>query len=250
MRNQLLFSIAISEAAFSARALDVHLPHSSTGAAQPAITEFMAANTATLADEDGAFSDWLEIHNPDASPINLAGWFLTDTAGAKTKWQFPAVTVPGDGYIVVWASNKNRRTPGSPLHTNFALSAGGEYLGLIEPDGATVVSDYAPTFPAQSNDISYGRLFSADGDTLDAGYFRQPTPGRANGEFMLLALVTLSRPAGPFPDSFLLQLAGAGAGDCPPQTQGVGAGMAQTGSTSTVLKSAGETISRYSMSGE
>ena len=44
--------------------------------------------------------------------------------------------------------------------------------------------------------------------------------------------------------------AGAGAGDCPPQTQGVGAGMAQTGSTSTVLKSAGETISRYSMSGE
>ncbi len=185
----------------------------STGAAQPAITEFMAANTATLADEDGVFSDWIEIHNPDARPINLAGWYLTDTASAKTKWQFPAVTLPGDGYIVVWASNKNRRIPGSPLHTNFALSAGGEYLGLIKPDGATVVSDYAPTFPAQSNDLSYGRLFSADGDTLDAGYFRQPTPGRANGEFMLLALVTLSRPAGPFLDSFLLQLGGAGAGE-------------------------------------
>lgn len=183
------------------------------GVAGPAITEFMASNTATLADEDGAFSDWIEIHNPEASPINLAGWYLTDTASAKTRWPFPAVTVPGDGYIVVWASNKNRRTPGSPLHTNFALSAGGEYLGLIGPDGMTEVSAYAPTFPAQSNDVSYGRLTSADGESAETGYFRQPTPGRANGEFMLLSTVTLSRPAGPFPDSFLLQLAGAGAGE-------------------------------------
>ena len=30
---------------------------------------------------------------------------------------------------------------------------------------------------------------------------------------MLLATVTLSRPAGPFPDSFALQLGGAGAGE-------------------------------------
>ena len=35
-----------------------------------------------------------------------------------------------------------------------------------------------------------------------------------------------------------------------PHLLGVGSGMSQTGSTSTVLKSAGETISRYSMSGE
>ena len=35
-----------------------------------------------------------------------------------------------------------------------------------------------------------------------------------------------------------------------PSHQGVGAGMSQTGSTSTLLKSAGDTISRYSMSGE
>src|SRR5215212_7514139 len=27
------------------------------------ITEFMAANSTTLADEDGEFSDWIEIHN-------------------------------------------------------------------------------------------------------------------------------------------------------------------------------------------
>ena len=42
------------------------------------------------------------------------------------------------------------------------------------------------------------------------------------------------------------------AGDCVHQRpgDGVGSGMVQTGSTSTVRKSAGDTISRYSMSGE
>ncbi|MEY4813958.1 MAG: hypothetical protein RLZZ162_1031, partial [Verrucomicrobiota bacterium] len=32
--------------------------------ADPVITEFMASNTTTLADEDGAFPDWIEIFNP------------------------------------------------------------------------------------------------------------------------------------------------------------------------------------------
>ena len=33
--------------------------------ATPVISEFMADNDTVLADEDGDFSDWIEIHNPD-----------------------------------------------------------------------------------------------------------------------------------------------------------------------------------------
>ena len=47
-----------------------------TGFGAPLITEFMAANDSTLADEDGEFSDWIEIHNPDSTPISLAGYHL------------------------------------------------------------------------------------------------------------------------------------------------------------------------------
>ena len=43
----------------------------------PLITEFMAANVSTLADEDGEFSDWIEIQNPDTTPISLAQRTLT-----------------------------------------------------------------------------------------------------------------------------------------------------------------------------
>src|SRR5262249_39996624 len=59
-------------------------------------------------------------------------------------------------YLVVFASNKNRRTPGAPLHTNFKLDAAGEYLALVQPDGVTVASEYAPAFPPQVTDVSFG----------------------------------------------------------------------------------------------
>ncbi len=45
----------------------------------PQITEFLAVNSSDLTDGDGAFSDWIEIHNPGASPIDLSGWHLTDS---------------------------------------------------------------------------------------------------------------------------------------------------------------------------
>jgi hypothetical protein len=175
--------------------------------AEPVISEFMAANS-SIPDEDGAFSDWVEIFNPDPAPVNLDGWYLTDSAGSKTKWKFPAVTLQPNGYLVVWASNKNRRDPALPLHTNFALSAGGEYLGLVKPDGTTVVSEYGPSFPAQSDNISYG-LGSGPGGSTAVGYLRRPTPGAANAALTLLESVTLSREAGPFTGSFQLILSGA-----------------------------------------
>src|SRR5438093_575864 len=79
--------------------------------ADPIITEFMASNAKALADVDGDFSDWIEIYNPDAGPVSLDGWYLTDSATSKDKWKFPAITLPAGGYLVVFASNKNRRDP-------------------------------------------------------------------------------------------------------------------------------------------
>lgn len=112
------------------------------------INEFMASNQTTLADEDGAY--WLELYNAGVDPVDLTGWYLTDNALQKNKWQMPAVTLNPGGYLVIFASGKNRSVVGNPLHTNFSLSAAGEYLGLIKPDGTTVIDEYAPTFPAMA----------------------------------------------------------------------------------------------------
>src|ERR1041385_2855349 len=76
-------------------------------AAEPFISEFMPDNAHVLADEDGQFPDWIEIQNPNATPLNLAGYFLTDNPAQLNKWAFPAVTLAPNGFLVVFASGKN-----------------------------------------------------------------------------------------------------------------------------------------------
>ena len=125
-------------------------------AADPVISEFCASNQNGLQDENGDRPDWIEIHNPDATTADLTGWHLTDSVTNLAKWRFPATTIPAKGYLVVFASSKNRAVAGQPLHTNFSLSADGEFLALVKTDGVTTTSVYSPSFPIQYPNISYG----------------------------------------------------------------------------------------------
>ena len=140
----------------------------------------MAGNSRTIADEGGDYSDWIEILNDSLSPVNLAGWHLTDNAQDKSKWTFPAITLGANQRLLVWASNKNERDPGRPLHTNFRLDVGGEYLGLVRPDGVTVEHEFAAT--PQFSDVSYGMSQTAGQQVLlDYGApVRVKVPGDAS----------------------------------------------------------------------
>ncbi|MDF7800428.1 lamin tail domain-containing protein [Pontiellaceae bacterium B1224] len=127
------------------------------------ISECMADNDNTLQDIDGDFSDWIELYNNSSNAVNLAGWYLTDTTTNLTKWTLPAVTIPGKGFLVVFASDKDRAVSGAELHTNFKLSASGETVALVQPDGTTVENQIS--FPEQQEDISYGYGFSGGTST-------------------------------------------------------------------------------------
>ena len=126
-----------------------------TGHGQALLSEFQAANR-TLTDEDGTSSDWIELCNPTQQPVGLEGWFLTDDRANPAKWQFPATNLGPGQFLVVFASNKDRRLPGRPLHTNFKLSTEGEDLALVRPDGITRATEFGPAYPAQVDDVSYG----------------------------------------------------------------------------------------------
>ncbi|HQJ53747.1 MAG TPA: CotH kinase family protein, partial [Planctomycetota bacterium] len=140
------------------------------------INEFLASNRTILRDEDGQYSDWIELWNRGARPINLGGFALTDAASDPGRWPLPAVTLGADDYLVIFASGKDRRGAGGELHANFKLGAEGEYLGLYRLDAEpAVVHEYAPAFPEQRGDYSYG-LDSAGAPR----YFQTPTPGAAN----------------------------------------------------------------------
>jgi len=132
------------------------------------ISEFMAINNTTLADEDGTYSDWVELYNSSTNTVNLGGWYLANKATNLTHWMFPSTNLGPSRFLVVFASNKNRRVAGAPLHTNFKLSGSGEYLALVLPDGVTRASEFAPAFPQQYADISYGNVMTGAVSTLVA----------------------------------------------------------------------------------
>ena len=152
--------------------------------AAPYLSEFMASNTRTLKDETGRYVDWIELFNPSDVLLNLRGWSLTDDAGNLTKWRFPETNLAAGGFLVVFASGADRRTPGSRLHTDFQLSAGGGYLALVRPDGTNIASEFKPTYPPQVPDLSHGVVQVPQGNSWERGpsgvYFTQPTPGAPN----------------------------------------------------------------------
>ena len=56
------------------------------GVPAPVISEFLASNSGGLRDEEGDSPDWMEIHNPGATSVNLGGWFLTDATNRLNRW--------------------------------------------------------------------------------------------------------------------------------------------------------------------
>jgi hypothetical protein len=150
--------------------------------APPDLTEFLADNAGGLKDEDGNASDWIELQNPNSFGLGVGGYFLTDDPADLKKWPLPAVRIPANGSLIVFASGEDRRDPRGTLHTNFKLDAKGDFLALVDRDGTTVLRQYpadyppTPTFPKQGANVSYGI-----GSNNRVGYFRPPTPGATNG---------------------------------------------------------------------
>ncbi len=146
------------------------------------INEFMASNSSTIADESGAFEDWIEIYNAGSSDIDIAGYYMSDDPLNPTLWQIPstdpaATTIPAGGFLLLWA---DKDADEGELHLDFKLGAGGEDILLTLPDGLTLEDQV--TFGPQSDDVSYG-LTEDGGSTFD--FFPASTPGTSNESVML-----------------------------------------------------------------
>ncbi len=196
MRNRAVLPILLSGALLAA---------TFPAGAQVLVNEMMSTNRQVLRDEDGDTPDWVELRNAGPAPVNLAGWHLTDDSLETNKWPFPAVTLPPGGYVVVFASGKNRRE-GPQLHAGFRLGAGREGVWLYDPAGQPVSALPARCIPT---DASFGRLTSAE---AGLSHFARPTPGGPNdagSRFTVTAArdtVVFSQPGGVYEGALQLSL--------------------------------------------
>ena len=138
------------------------------------INEIMSKNDTSIRDNDGDFSDWIELYNSSNNPINLNGYYLSDNPEIPLKWSFGQVIVDPDSFIIVYASDKNRNISLNDLHTNFKIKSSGETLILSDENGNMIDSIFTGLIPS---DFSKGR--QPDGSDKWV-FFENITPGKQN----------------------------------------------------------------------
>ncbi|MGC3961203.1 MAG: lamin tail domain-containing protein [Verrucomicrobiota bacterium] len=145
------------------------------------INEWMASNTGFIRDPaDNDADDWFELYNPTATPVNLAGWFLSDDLSNRFQFTVPAgYNVPAHGYLLVWADDEPQQnaTNRIDLHVNFKLDKAGDAIVLSTTNG-TVMD--AVSFGLQTNNISQGHY--PDGGT---NLFFQTVPTPQGGNYFV-----------------------------------------------------------------
>ena len=170
------------------------------------ISELSTTGTFEYLDEEGDQEDWIEIHNPTGAAVSVAGLYLSDATNNLLRWEFPAINIQAGGFLVVFASEKNRRpTDGSNLHTNFALDSEGEYLAIVD-SASQVISEVAPMYPPQRAAFTFGF------DSSNNAYrYMNPTPSGSNDstdsfDRLFEQGVSFSIPRGYFDTPFAVEL--------------------------------------------
>lgn len=163
---------------------------------QVVINEFMADNTTTIADQDGDFSDWIELFNGNDNPINLLDFYLSDESDELNKWKFPEIIMQPHSFLLIFASGKDRLDI-DELHTNFKISSSGESLFLSNNLGQII--DHIEPVELTENK-SYGR--SPDG-SINLFPFLFTTPNNSNN---LNNQLTFEFKGGFYTDSFFQKI--------------------------------------------
>jgi hypothetical protein len=139
------------------------------------INEIMASNDKTLVDPDepGETPDWFELYNPGPGAVVLDGLGVADGEPLENGFVIaPGLTIPAGGFLVFFADNDVSQ---GPLHTNFALSAGGESVILYNVTTKQVIDriDFGPL----ETDQAYGRNPDGSGTPF---VLPAPSPGATN----------------------------------------------------------------------
>lgn len=152
---------------------DLSVPSLSPGSL--ILSEIAAANIAGLLDEDRDASDWIELLNTTAAPLDLTGVGLSTRGGQPYAFTFPPGTaIAARGRLLVFASGKGRRQWGRPLHAAWNIDSDKDRVYLTAPGNVLLDST---ALPATRPDVSWCRI--PDG----VGPFQHclaPTPLAAN----------------------------------------------------------------------
>jgi hypothetical protein len=131
-----------------------------------------------LTHPSGPLEDAIELFNPSPAPVNIGGWFVSDSQQNFKKYRLPAGTfVPGNGFLVLYQNQFNG--PGATVPFTLNSARGGE-VWLSAADGVGNLTGYraGAAFGAAESGVSIGRYETSGGADFTA--LNQRTFGEDN----------------------------------------------------------------------
>jgi hypothetical protein len=153
-----------------------------------------------LVHSDAPFEDAIELHNLSAAPVNIGGWFLSDSKNNLKKFEIPTNTTIQAGGFKVFYENDFNADPNSPR--SFSLnSARGDEVHLAQAvTGALTGFRATANFGATENEVSMGRYVTsvgADFTALSRHTFGRDTPDTSDEFRMGMGLANAYPKVGP-----------------------------------------------------
>ena len=107
--------------------------------------------------------DQVELFNPEAYPVDLGGWFLSDDPSQPRKFRIPPQTFIDAGGFRVFTETDFNPAPGSL--SSFSLSANGDSIYLCSGDAQTNLTGYSQGFAFGAAEVgaSFGRYLNSVG---------------------------------------------------------------------------------------
>lgn len=147
------------------------------------INEVCSSNFSVICDENGEYSDYVELYNPTEEEALLEGVYLSDDIKDPQKCDLNGIAVPAKGYALIWLDGSGR----DAYHASFRLSRDGDVIFLSDSFGRILDT---VTVPA----LSYNTVYARSGDGEKEWKRMTPTAGLANADGTALRSVELNEP--------------------------------------------------------
>lgn len=137
-----------------------YVPFTEPGINKDIVINEVVSNNQEVMDEYGELEDYIELFNKGTEPIDIGGWYITDTPGNQLFHQIPTnnasvTTIQPGGHLILWADDEANQ---GTQHLGFKLSKDGETLMLSRKleDNTVAIID-SVSFPVLGY-LSYSRV--------------------------------------------------------------------------------------------
>lgn len=148
--------------------------------AQILINEVCSANDSVIQDIEERYSDWIELYNAGATPVNLQGYTITNSEDYDVTWEFPSIVLMPNDYLTIFCSEKNLGLVIDHVEEVYPWGASFKFqidTGVFDPAWMNLGFDdsswpTAPTGIGISNDVVDSSFIATYIDTAGIGEVR------------------------------------------------------------------------------